>query len=117
MKYKPTTKQELKVLVNDLSIDLGDIDTSLITDMSYLFNSTDRKDFSGIEAWDVSNVTNMSGMFFKAKKFNQPLNDWDVSSVIYMGGMFYGAKKFNQPLDKWDLSKVLEKRQMFFDYS
>ena len=92
MKYKPTTKQELKVLVNDLSIDLGDIDTSLITDMSYLFNSTDRKDFSGIEAWDVSNVTHMSGMFFK-------------------------AKKFNQPLDKWDLSKVLEKRQMFFDYS
>ena len=44
MKYKPTTKQELKVLVNDLSIDLGDIDTSLITDMRRLFENTTNLD-------------------------------------------------------------------------
>ena len=32
MKYTPNTKVELEKLVNDLSINLGDIDTSKITD-------------------------------------------------------------------------------------
>ena len=113
MKHKPTTKQELKVLVNNLSIDLGDIDTSLITDMSRLFENTNRIDFSGIEAWDVSNVTDMSSMFYKAKKFNQPIGNWNVSNVAWMDYMFYKAEAFNQPLNNWDLSKVVDKDHMF----
>ena len=36
-KYKPKDKEELKKLVEDNNIYLGDIDTSLITDMSHLF--------------------------------------------------------------------------------
>ena len=36
-KYKPKTKDELVELVDNLEISLGDIDTSLIYDMSYLF--------------------------------------------------------------------------------
>ncbi|HEG5033987.1 TPA: BspA family leucine-rich repeat surface protein, partial [Campylobacter coli] len=36
-KYTPKTKEELQALVEDESIYLGDIDTSEITDMSYLF--------------------------------------------------------------------------------
>ena len=39
-KYRPTTKEELKKLVEDESIYLGDIDTSLITDMSELFRES-----------------------------------------------------------------------------
>ena len=46
--YKPKTRDKLKELVDDLSINLGDIDTSLITDMSLLFENTYRTDFSGI---------------------------------------------------------------------
>ncbi|WP_297208527.1 hypothetical protein [uncultured Brachyspira sp.] len=37
MKYKPQTREELKEFVEDENIYLGDIDTSLITDMSELF--------------------------------------------------------------------------------
>ena len=55
-KIQPVTNDELKILVQDESIYLGDIDVSLITDMSSLFYDSKRKDFSGIEAWDVSNV-------------------------------------------------------------
>ena len=99
MKHKPTTKQELKVLVNDLSIDLGDIDTSLITDMSRLFENTNRIDFSGIENWDVSNVTDMSQMFYKVKKFNADISRWDVRNVEYMDFIFYKAKKI-QPTNR-----------------
>ena len=88
IKYTPKVKFELKELINDLSISLDDIDTSHISDMSSLFQSTKRTDFSGIENWDVSNVTNMSGMFEGVKSFNQPLNAWDVSRVKNMSYMF-----------------------------
>ncbi|MBO7155570.1 MAG: BspA family leucine-rich repeat surface protein, partial [Campylobacter sp.] len=55
--YAPQSKDELMDLIDDEDIYLGDIDTSAITDMSELFYESERKDFSGIENWDVSNVT------------------------------------------------------------
>ena len=63
--------------------------------------NTDKKEclkrYGHISEWDVSNVINMSGMFWGAKSFNQPLNDWNVSNVTRMSCMFYGTKSFNQP--------------------
>ena len=47
-KYKPNSLQELKELVSDKSVHLGDIDTSLITDMTELFKDSTRKNF---DAW------------------------------------------------------------------
>ncbi|EEX47867.1 hypothetical protein GCWU000246_01581, partial [Jonquetella anthropi E3_33 E1] len=49
-KYHPETKEELKKLVKDESIYLGDIDTSNITDMSHLFRKSTRKDFSALKS-------------------------------------------------------------------
>lgn len=112
-KYSPKTKDELKKLVQDLSVNLGDIDTSVITDMSYLFYKSERKDFSGIEKWDTSSVTNMSGMFISAEYFNADISKWNTSSVTNMGGMFSGAKSFNQPLDSWNTSSVTDMGEMF----
>ena len=63
MKYKPQTREELKELVEDENIYLGDIDTSLITDMSELFLFEIIKDFSGIGNLYVSNVIDFSYMF------------------------------------------------------
>ena len=93
------------------------IDTSEITDMSYLFG-VDRNsiDFNGhIELWDVGNVINMRGMFHDAYEFNQPIGNWDVSNVTDMQGMFCGAKKFNQPIGGWDVSNVTNSEGMFED--
>ncbi|WP_096025766.1 DarT ssDNA thymidine ADP-ribosyltransferase family protein [Campylobacter lanienae] len=112
-RYYPKTKDELRSLVRVESLNLGDIDTSAITDMSGLFYRSGRKDFSGIESWDVSSVTDMSMMFFGYDNFNQPLNNWDVSSVIYMSGMFRDCKNFNQPLNNWNVSSVIYMREMF----
>ena len=65
--YHPTTRDELLELVNKLieergnDTDLNDIDTSEITDMSYMFYISK---FNGdISEWDVSNVKDMSFMF------------------------------------------------------
>ena len=86
MKYKPSTKTELQELVKDESVYLGDIDTSLITDMSNLFDRSNvyRRDFSGIESWDVSNVTDMSYMFCLETR---------VSAKIFFGNRL-GFMKF-----------------------
>ena len=121
MKFHPKNKAELKKLIENQEINLGDIDTSAITDMSKLFYDSRRKDFSGIENWDVSSVTDMSEMFGSdldwmfdgCKNFNQPLNNWDVSSVTDMSGMFAYCYDFNQPLNNWDVSSVTGMHEMF----
>ena len=84
-KYFPKTKKELKEIINKRiesegnEVDLNDIDTSNVTDMSHLF---ERTNFNGdISNWNVSNVTNMCGMFFRCKIFNQDISSWHVSNV------------------------------------
>ena len=60
--------------------------------------------YGEIGDWDVSNVTNMEGMFGCAhgecmtNSFNQPLNNWNVSKVETMFAMFDDATSLNQPL-------------------
>ncbi|HED7340898.1 TPA: BspA family leucine-rich repeat surface protein, partial [Campylobacter coli] len=97
-KYTPKTKEELQALVEDESIYLGDIDTSEITDMSYLFANSTRKDFSGIEKWNTSKVITMAHMFSLCRFFNQDISRWDVGEVENMSYMFHGCHYFNQPL-------------------
>ena len=113
MKHTPQTKEELQKLVNDLSINLGDIDTSKITDMSGLFFDTPRTHFVGIEDWNVSKVENMACMFEEAEYFNQDISKWDVRNVEDMSSMFNNAKAFNQDISSWDVSNVKNMAEMF----
>lgn len=114
-KYTPKTKEELKALVDNHNIYLGDIDTQYITDMSDLFFSSKRENFSGIELWNTSNVINMDYMFANTLYFNKDISSWDVSSVESMKSMFWGAESFNQPLELWNVSKVRNMNAMFCD--
>ena len=101
--YHPKTNDELKKLVKKLikergnDADLNDIDTSDITDMSYVFfNSA----FNGdISERDVSNVKDMYVMFY-ASKFNGDISKWDVSNVTNMDSMFVNSPLENNP-PKW----------------
>ena len=40
-------------------------------------------------------------MFYDADAFNQNISGWDVSNVTNMRGMFRGADAFNQDLNGW----------------
>ncbi|WP_236848459.1 BspA family leucine-rich repeat surface protein, partial [Campylobacter devanensis] len=113
-KYHPKTKEVLRKLVSNKNVKLSEIDISEVSDFSYLFKDSQRSNFSGIEEWDVSHVTNMSGMFYGATSFNQSLYNWDVSNVVNMSHMFYRATSFNQPLNNWDVSNVTDMSGMFY---
>lgn len=87
-------------------------DTSNLTNMKGMFYSA--KSFNQpIGSWDTSKVTNMHAMFAWAESFNQPIGNWNTSNVTNMKWMFYIAKSFNQPIGNWDTSKVTNMSEMF----
>ena len=79
-------------------------DLSQVTDMSYMFYQASEINTS-LNHWDVSNVINMEALFYGTLAFNQPLNNWDVSNVTNMNTML-GYSAFNQPINTWDVSNV-----------
>ena len=98
-------------------IDLSKICTTKVTDMSFLFSpqkTPNNFSFNGdISSWDVSNVTDMSGMFGRAE-FNQDISFWDVSNVGDMRVMFFQSL-FNQDIGVWNVSNVYDMGSMFSD--
>ena len=113
--YHPKTKDELKDIIDKRiesegnECNLNDIDTSNITDMSYLFEYTD---FNGdISRWNVSNVTNMKFMFANSN-FNGDISNWNVSNITDMKGMFR-VSNFDGDISNWDVSNVIHKLYIF----
>ena len=84
--------------------------TNLEDDAEFYFGDVFNQDIS---TWDVSNVTNMYGMFSGASSFNQDLSAWDVSNVTDMNYMFENATSFNQDLSAWDVRNVTNMSSMF----
>ena len=84
--------------------------TNLEDDAEFYFGDVFNQDIS---TWDVSNVTNMYGMFYGASSFNQDLSAWDVSNVTDMNYMFENATSFNQDLSAWDVRNVTNMSSMF----
>ena len=87
-------------------------DLSNVTDMSRMFWNA-RSFNQDIGSWDVSSVTDMADMFRGAHSFNQDIGSWDVSSVTDMYGMFARASAFNQDIGSWDVSNVTDMSGMF----
>lgn len=89
-------------------------------------NTISTKAWRSMKTWDVSNVTNMAGLFGTCNCFNPAdpnnkdgipdLTYWDVSSVTNMRNMFshiYGGAMFNQDISGWDVSNVTDMTRMF----
>lgn len=82
-----------------------------ITDLSGTFKNA-RRFNQDISSWNVSNVTNMQETFAYAEAFNQDIGSWDVANVTRMDYMFYEAMAFNQDISAWDVSNVTDMTKM-----
>ena len=107
----------IKVLNPNLAImDLHNLDTSNITDMSEMFSGgTNLKTIGDLSNWNTSNVTDMSDMFLQASMTDiGDLGQWDTSKVTDMAEMFSFSSLANiGNLSKWDTSKVTNMTEMF----
>ncbi len=85
---------------------------SQVTDMSGMFRLATA--FNGdISGWNTSSVTDMSHTFSGANAFNKSLVGWNTSSVTDMSNMFYFARAFNGDISDWNTSSVTNMSQMF----
>lgn len=101
---------------NNLKITASDVpDFSNVANMRYMFlGCSSIITIPNIDLWNTSNVTNMSGLFRAAYKFNDPkINFWDVAKVRDMSEMFASAIDFNQDLDDWNTKSVIDLTSMF----
>lgn len=92
--------------------DITNWDVSQVTDMNGMFYSTLNFNQNSINKWDTSNVTDMKWMF-SYSNFDQNLNSWDTSKVVDMSYMFYKAINFDQDISGWDTSQVTDMSSMF----
>ena len=68
----------------------------------FSYNRSFNQDISN---WNVSNVTNMSYMFYECKKlkYDKSFDKWNVSNVTDMESMFKGCNKLYYKYPKWYL--------------
>ena len=118
-RYFPRHKGELEEIIRERiaaegpACDLNDIDTSHIDSMAWLFSTDGFPNFIGdISEWDVSNVKDMSCMFF-GSAFNGDISHWDTSNVKHMDNMFERAEWFDCDLSMWNVSRVTTNPYMF----
>jgi len=94
------------------SLPIGAWDVEDVTDMSGLFEGMETFD-EFIGNWDVRKVTNMARMFAGANAFNRAIGNWNVKNVTDMSHMFEGAGSFNQYIGGWNVENVTNFAYMF----
>lgn len=89
-------------------------DLSNVKDMSRMFFNCFKLNGNDImENWNTENVTDMNNMFKGAQSFNQNISNWRVSNVSNMASMFEGATVFDQDLGGWEVANVTNMQNMF----
>lgn len=99
-------------------IDLRALDTSHVTDMSYMFYYCGNlKTLTFGEQFDTSNVTNMTEMFSANPALEQlDLTKFNTSKVTSLQNMFYACRALKSlNLSSFDTSKVTTMQGLFVD--
>jgi surface protein len=84
---------------------------STVTNLSGMFRFCGSFN-QALSLWNTANVTDMSGMF-EESGFNQNIGNWNTSNVINMSKMFKKAINFNRPIGNWNTANVTDMSEMF----
>lgn len=126
-------------------LELGNFDTSNVTDMKDMFSHCDELVFLDISSFNTSKVISMAGMFYRCRSLRTlnicnidtsnvrvmdnmfdgcrelrelKMSNLDTSKVFYMTAMFQGCNSLQSlNLSSFDTSKVKSMRNMFFGCS
>ena len=99
-------------------IDVSDLDTSQVTDMTGLFfQMKELKEIEGLKLWDTSQVTKMYDMFNGCENLRTlDLSTWKTNQVTYMDFMFKNCYYLEElDVSSFDTSKVTDMKFMFGD--
>ena len=100
----------------DLSkFDGTNLDVSNVTNMSGMFFGDGLSDLSSLANWDTSNVTNMISMFYGNNISDlSPLANWKVDKVTDISDMFNSNQISDlSPLANWNVNNVTNISSMF----
>ena len=97
------------------SIDLTGLDTSQVTDMSFMFNQCSNLTSLDVSGFDTSKVVNMSYMFWGCSGVTSlDVSGFDTSKVTKMGAIFHGCSGVTSlDVSGFDTSKVTYMWEMF----
>ena len=100
------------------SIDMSNIDTSHVTNMSEMFKCRGLKELN-LSRFDTSSVTDMSGMFMECYSLPElDLSGFDTSNVTDMSGMFkYCGSLTRLNVRGLNTSSVTNMSSMFYECS
>ena len=102
------------------SIDLSDLKTSNVTDISYMFEGYNYDmsltEIIGLDKLDTSKVTNMSGMFNNCSKLTKLDTNFDTSNVTDMSAMFQKCSSLTNitNINKFNTENVTNMEYMFY---
>ena len=99
------------------SIDLSALDTSQVTDMSYMFSECNGLTSLDVSKFDTSQVTNMDYMFKSCNGLTSlDVSKFDTSQVTTMTWMFAECSSLTSlDVSKFDTSKVTNMSYMFYN--
>ena len=101
------------------SLDVSKFDTSNVTNMSYMFYYCSKLTSLDVSRFDTSKVTDMSYMFDDCSGLTSlDLSNFNTSNVTFMDRMFSGCNALTKlDVSKFDTSKVTNMQCMFLSCS
>ena len=101
------------------SIDISEIDTTLVTDMSQIFSGCSSLESIDLSNFNTSSLTNMNSMFNECNSLKLlNISSFNTSSVLDMKKLFYGCNELTSiDLSNFVTNKVENMNSMFYHCS
>ena len=98
------------------TLDVSGWDTGNVTDMGAMFYGCSSLTTLDVSGWDTSNVTDMNSMFDGCSSLTSlDVSGWDTGNVTNMFGMFGGCSSLTiLDVSGWDTGNVTDMRAMFW---